>query len=498
MSSKKETKTESSQTRDPWAPAQPFIMDVMNQAKKTFNSDAGSQYYPNSTVVPYSDETNQAMDMMKNRAINGSPVTTAAKDQLINTMNGGMFGANPANDTYQNFASGGQGGNQVARGVFGDVANQNGDFSNVRDMADNFSDPSKSFYTGMKDGNLQNNTDYSNFTGPQNTPANEYLTATARGDMVGNNPYLDKTFDKISSKVSDSLNSTFAKSGRYGSEAHQGTLTENLGGIANDLYGSAYAQERANQMNAANSLQGAFDTDMSRRMGATDRESALTEANFGRQISGAQLGSNSNQNEAATKMQAEGLFGNLNAQNTGQRMQAAGALENGSNQDRSFQLQGAQGLSNDFNQERQNQMRSMFFAPQAANQDYFDIGQLSKVGTMNEAKDGQYLQDDMNRFNFQQQNPWDRLAQYSNLALGYGSAGGQSNGTSTTVQKTSGLGPIMGGVMGGLNMASQMYGGGMFGGGAPGGGAQSAMSTPSMVPNNMAAGIQMPSMGLWG
>lgn len=457
MSSTKETKTETKQSRDPWAPAQPFIKDVMSKAKKTFNSGAGSQYFPDSTVVPYSDSSNQAIGMLKKRALNGSPVMNFANRQMLDTLGGKMFGKNPASSTYKNFTN-------------------SGDYKNdtVSNIANNYNDPSKAFYQNMQDGGVRNNADYSAFTGAQSTPAQQYLTATAAGDMVGQNPYLDKTFDTISNKVSDKANSLFSRAGRYGSEAHQGTLTDSLGGIANNLYGNAYNQERRNQLMAANSLQSSYDTDMARRMGATDRQSNVTEANLGREVAGAKYGSTAAQNEAATKMAASGLFGQLDSAN------------------KNFQMQGANALSRDYNQERQNQMRSMFFAPQAANQDYYDIAQLAKAGGLEELKSGQHLQDKMNRFNFAQNNPWDRLSKYSQLALGYGNAGGQSQGTSNTVQKTGGLGPIVGGIMGGLNMATQMMGmpggGGMPGMSAMGGGGPAGGMFPKLTYNGPSGG----------
>lgn len=57
---------------------QPFAKDAANAATDIYNQGA-SPYYPGSTVVPFSDATNQSMQMIQNRAINGSPLEQGAQ-----------------------------------------------------------------------------------------------------------------------------------------------------------------------------------------------------------------------------------------------------------------------------------------------------------------------------------------------------------------------------------------------------------------------------------
>ena len=66
----------------------------------------------------------------------------------------------------------------------------------------------------------------------------------------GSNPYLDAMYDRAAGKVSGSVNSQFNRPGAFGNTAHQQVLADSLGGMATDLYGGAYAQDRANQMQA--------------------------------------------------------------------------------------------------------------------------------------------------------------------------------------------------------------------------------------------------------
>jgi hypothetical protein len=64
------------------------------------------------------------------------------------------------------------------------------------------------------------------------------------------NPYLDDMYSQAAGQVSNSVNSNFSDAGRYGSGAHTASLTKGLGDMATDLYGGAYAQDRANQLQA--------------------------------------------------------------------------------------------------------------------------------------------------------------------------------------------------------------------------------------------------------
>ncbi len=105
-----------------------------------------------------------------------------------------------------------------------------------------------------------------------------------------------------------------------------------------------------------------------------------------------------------------------------------------------------------YGQERENQMRSMMFAPQMANQDYADIGQLASVGGQREAMSAQELQDQMSRFDFGQNQPSAKLSQYMNLIQGnYGN----TQSTTSPLYRNQGAG-MLGGALGGLSAASSL------------------------------------------
>lgn len=107
---------------------------------------------------------------------------------------------------------------------------------------------------------------YQNFLGASGT---DTLAATAAGDFLNANPYLDQMYSSAAQGVTEqfnedimpSLNATFSLAGRTGSPAHQsvatdaaGELADSLGRLSTDIYGSSYQTERQNQLSAANQL----------------------------------------------------------------------------------------------------------------------------------------------------------------------------------------------------------------------------------------------------
>jgi hypothetical protein len=83
----------------------------------------------------------------------------------------------------------------------------------------------------------------------QDTLNGKYLTPES-------NPYLKQYGQFLSDQVGANVDSRFTSAGRYGSGAHTGELTRNIGGTLSGLYGNAYSQERGLQNQTANGLLG--------------------------------------------------------------------------------------------------------------------------------------------------------------------------------------------------------------------------------------------------
>jgi hypothetical protein len=103
-----------------------------------------------------------------------------------------------------------------------------------------------------------------------------------------------------------------------------------------------------------------------------------------------------------------------------------------------------------YSQERDNMLRGMMFAPQLAQQDYFDVAKLAEVGTAREDLMQQAINEAMARHDFAQSEPWQRLALYHQLIQG--NYGGQSTSTTTTTPRRSLGADILDGAAAGLGM----------------------------------------------
>lgn len=102
---------------------------------------------------------------------------------------------------------------------------------------------------------------------------------------------------------------------------------------------------------------------------------------------------------------------------------------------------------NNYNNERTNQMRAMMFAPQAAANDYQDIAKLQEVGNVREDLAQQGINEQMQRFTFENMEPWQRLGLYNQLVQG--NYGGQTTGTQTMPRRSIGASVLGGGLAGG-------------------------------------------------
>jgi hypothetical protein len=71
-----------------------------------------------------------------------------------------------------------------------------------------------------------------------------------------------------------------------------------------------------------------------------------------------------------------------------------------------------------YNQERQRQTQAAALAPSLAQADYADIGQLANVGAQRERLQEQQIGENVARYNFNQQAPFDALARYQQLVQG--------------------------------------------------------------------------------
>ncbi|EJF88051.1 hypothetical protein ME1_00815 [Bartonella vinsonii subsp. arupensis OK-94-513] len=79
------------------------------------------------------------------------------------------------------------------------------------------------------------------------------LGTMASGGMVGQNPSFNAALQNSLDRVRDTINSSFAGAGRYGSGAHQGVLANELGALSTSATADQYNRD-ADRMVQANSL----------------------------------------------------------------------------------------------------------------------------------------------------------------------------------------------------------------------------------------------------
>lgn len=89
------------QNNDPWSGQQTYLTDVFSRAKDLSNQPMS--YYPNSTVVPFSNQTESALQGIENRATSGSPVLQAGQQAIQDTASGNYLSA--GNPYFQDMLS---------------------------------------------------------------------------------------------------------------------------------------------------------------------------------------------------------------------------------------------------------------------------------------------------------------------------------------------------------------------------------------------------------
>jgi len=80
---------------------------------------------------------------------------------------------------------------------------------------------------------------------PVNQSAQDLATKTMQGGFLGENPYLNATFDRAAQGVTNQVQSNFGRAGRnVGGADAAGVAADRYGNLATDIYGGAYRDER--------------------------------------------------------------------------------------------------------------------------------------------------------------------------------------------------------------------------------------------------------------
>ena len=205
--SKQQTTTQV-QKSDPWSGVQPYLSGMYRDAW-----DAPyPEYYPGQLVADPSQATNWSQQQILNKAAWGDPTLNAANRSVQNTLNGDYLYNLPGKRTLDSIGRGDYLYSNPAMGMLGRIGN---------------------------------------------------------GSMLNSNPWIDATFGRAASSVSDQFRnnvmpgiaSAFSGAGRYGSNAMDtalGTAEKSygrtLGDLATSIYGGNYANERGLQQQALGTM----------------------------------------------------------------------------------------------------------------------------------------------------------------------------------------------------------------------------------------------------
>lgn len=119
--------SKTSTTTTPWSGVQPYLKDYLQQGQQV--SQTPFQFYSGDQIAPFSPEQQMGLGMQTQRAIQGSPVASAAQRNITNTLQGQYMTpeTNPWLQTGVNQALGdvrGRIGKQFGNASFGGVADQ--------------------------------------------------------------------------------------------------------------------------------------------------------------------------------------------------------------------------------------------------------------------------------------------------------------------------------------------------------------------------------------
>lgn len=367
----------------PWTVQQPYLAQGFSEAYKNYQSDS-PQYYPDSTVTPFSDATNQGLSLTKGLA-DSSVLPGQAADQVGATTSGAYL-------------------------------------RSPQDWASSFQNPAANNINPA--ANVRASTAYNPSANVGNASAGAFNPyAGVKGD-VGSNPYMtqgpngyaDAVTNSISRSVIPQVTSQFAAAGRNGDSpiAQQAIAKGIADALAPYQFNSAEA-EAGRRFSGGESL-------ASRQQNSSESQAQRL---YGSGATLAQQQYNSGEAKAGRQFSAGDAFTqglNASAENQAQRQYGAGSELTG-RQFTSGQNALTAGLGA-YDAERQRQLTAANMAPGIDAARYAPADALLKAGSQEEQKSGQYTQDAIDRFNFGQNLPTQKLNDFMAQIQGnYGQAG---------------------------------------------------------------------------
>lgn len=426
------------QKADPWSGVQPYLANMYQRADATAKGPA-PQYYPGSTVAQPGQYTWDTLNQMTDVGNNGTSASrllndnasaiSQGQDQTSQDLRNAAMGNNQAGWTLGSVANGTDYGQQVLAQLAGGGGASGQAYQNM--IAGNT--PEMQAQQNVLNGNTTQDKALNGIISGSDA-GSQYYNKLLSGSMLNGNPYLSEMVGNINKDTTRDFNnsilpgiaSQLSAAGRYGSGAGNQAisdaginLADRLNSNATNIYGNNYAAERQLQDAAAGKLQSGL-------LNATGQRS-------------------SNVNGAASFLGQDRLAGanGLNAQQynaanarTGNAMGASQAL----NSNMTSNLNALSGRTLAGNQGLQ----------QAYQNNLTNLGLRQSVSDYLGNLDQQNLTDQVNRWNFNQAQPWQQLQNENGILNGAMALNG-----STTQAPGNSLGrSLLGGAAGGAAMGT--------------------------------------------
>jgi hypothetical protein len=410
----------------------PFLTQGLERAQSLFLTGQQPEFFPGQTYVSPSAATTEAIAQQEALARQQSPLLQQAQQAFLGGLTAqsaasplfqniyGAAGTQPVSNVYQLAASGRMpvAGQQQFQSLYGAAAAQ----------------PGRSVFQQAARGQLDN-------------LAEAQLQRISGGSFLNRNPYQSQMIQaatrplrqQFAEEVLPGISSLYSKSGRLGSGSMEQALarateaqTRALGDITSNIAGGQYQQERALQQQALGQLAGVSQQDIATRLAGAG---ALEEA------------------QRAQIAQQAGLAGQLSGlsqQNIANRFLGAQGLQQAQQAALGTQLQAAGGLATTQSQDLARQLSAASAAPSIYSQQFLPSQTLAQVGAQQESIAAQPLQEQLARYQFGQQLPYQQLQGYLSSVYGTPLGGyGTTTQTAPTYQNRS-AGILGGALTGGL------------------------------------------------
>lgn len=278
---------------EPWAGAQPALKEALSGAQQLF-SQGMPAFYPGSTVAPMSGDTMSGLNAIRNNASS----TPALADMQLGAVSGAM---NPSMLPGQF---------RVAQTAMGGNANPYAGYFAQQSSVQN---PFLGSFTQTA-------------AQPVTGAGMDTLTQAATGGMM-QNPWLDATFDQGANQIRNQLDTAFARAGRsFGNSNYGDAFGRSLGEFATDLYGGAYESDMTRRMGAASQLAGYEQGGVDRMLGALGAEAGIYGDTRAQNLSAGQFGAGLFDQDLSRSIDSYLALANQRNTETGLGLDAAGML----------------------------------------------------------------------------------------------------------------------------------------------------------------------------